>query len=389
MQNSSLLPRRLPTAALIVAVSHFMLEMCSNMLPALYPLLQAELDLNFEQIGRLALVGTLAGSLPQPFFGWLADRTGSRWITLGSVVFLWVFMSLIGVSPNYLLVMALIVLARLGSASYHPPAATLVRETNTQASGLAMSIFSVSGNWGSAAAPVFIAVFLGWYGLRGTLALFPLALVLGGILFFLFLKLPTVAPRPKPVKGQRTTGPWLAIVIIILVVGTRTWVQGALSSYIPLWLIGQGVSETAAAAQLSMVLFSMGIGSLIGGPLSDWLGRVPVMYGSLILMILAQLVYFSAAGPLQTLAGVLVGIGIGLSFPITLLLAQDAWPNAIGLASALIMGIGWIPFGVGSWVVGLIADASSLEAAMQTLIWVPAIGVVVMLFWRNEWSATS
>lgn len=383
MQKTTAVPRTLPTAALVVASSHFLLEMGSNILPAIYPYLQTELNLSFEQIGRIALFGTIAGSLTQPLFGWLADRYSTRQMTLYSVIFLWILMSLVGVSPSYVLVIVCIVLARLGSAAFHPPAAALVRETNTRASGLAMSLFSVSGNWGAATAPVFIAVFLGYFGLRGTLTLLPLALLIGVLLIALFRLLPPEQPVVRPPKGERTTGSWLALLLIVVAVGSRSWVQGGLASYIPLWLIERGLTETAAAAQLSVVLFSMGIGSLIGGPLSDWVGRVTMMMVSLSLLIVAQWVFLNTGGTLQSIAGVLIGISVGISFPITLLLAQDAWPKAIGLASALIMGIGWVPYGVGAWVIGQVADANGLTFAMSTLTWVPVIGLIAIVAWQR------
>ncbi len=383
MQKTTALPRTLPTAALVVATSHFLLELGSNILPAIYPYLQAELDLSFEQIGRIALFGTIAGSLTQPIFGWLSDRYSSRRMTLYSVIFLWLVMSLVGISPTYILVILCIVLARLGSAAFHPPAAALVRETNTRASGLAMSLFSVSGNWGAATAPVFIAVFLGYFGLRSTLTLFPLGILLGILLIALFRLLPPEQARQLPQKGERTTGSWVALGLIVVAVGSRSWVQGGLSSYIPLWLIERGMTETAAAAQLSVILFSMGIGSLIGGPLSDWLGRVTMMLVSLSMLILTQWLFLNTAGTMQSIASVLLGISVGISFPITLLLAQDAWPKAIGLASALIMGIGWVPYGLGAWVVGQVADANGLTFAMNTLPWVPIIGLVAILVWQR------
>jgi FSR family fosmidomycin resistance protein-like MFS transporter len=91
-------------------------------------------------------------------------------------------------------------------------------------------------------------------------------------------------------------------------------------------------------------------------------------------------------GTVQLLCIGLIGVMIGATFPVTILMAQEIWPRATGLASSLVMGVGWLPAGIGSWVVGLIADRSSLSAGLTTLIFVPLVGVtaVILFKWRSD-----
>ena len=60
-------------------------------------------------------------------------------------------------------------------------------------------------------------------------------------------------------------------------------------------------------------------------------------------------------------------------------MAQEAWPEGIGLASSLVMGLGWLPFGVGSWAIGRLADSTDLTFALGTLIYVPIISLVAAI----------
>ena len=69
------------------------------------------------------------------------------------------------------------------------------------------------------------------------------------------------------------------------------------------------------------------------------------------------------------------GVLVGASFPVGLVLAQETWPARIGLASALVMGLGWAPGGLGASVTGVIADQFSLTAGLQSLILAPLLGV--------------
>jgi len=131
------------------------------------------------------------------------------------------------------------------------------------------------------------------------------------------------------------------------------------------------------------------LGSLSGGVLSDRIGRAPVAAFSLLLLIIAQWLMLHLSGPWQILAIAAVGTSIGGSFPVTILMAQEVWPQRMGLASAIAMGLGWIPAGIGSWVVGEIADRTSLTYALSTIIYIPSIGVAaavlfILLFRRTE-----
>jgi hypothetical protein len=75
----------------------------------------------------------------------------------------------------------------------------------------------------------------------------------------------------------------------------------------------------------------------------------------------------------------LVGALIGLSFPVAVLMAQETWPRGVGLASALVMGLGWAPGGLGASLTGLVADQYSLATGLQLLIFPPLLGLVCIL----------
>ena len=111
---------------------------------------------------------------------------------------------------------------------------------------------------------------------------------------------------------------------------------------------------------------------------SDRFGRIPVIAVSLLTMMPAQWLLLHSTGPAQLGSVLLIGIMIGASFPVTIVLAQEAWPKSVGLASAMVMGLGWLPSGLGALVVGQIADRSSLTAGLATLTFVPVVGLLAL-----------
>lgn len=130
-----------------------------------------------------------------------------------------------------------------------------------------------------------------------------------------------------------------------------------------------------AGAALAVFMIAVSLGSLFGGTLADRFGRLPVIVVSLVMIGVGHWFMMRLSGPSQMVAVALVGAMIGASFPVTIVLAQEAWPQKVGMASAIVMGLGWMPAGLGAWVVGRVADGSTLSAGLATLIIAPIVGL--------------
>ena len=145
----------------LMSLAHLILEAGFNFLPVTYVLLIPKLGLTYGQIGTLVLAASLAGTITQPIFGWLSDRGDPRHIVIASLVWGGVLMGLVGFMPSYGALAVLLVLAALGSAAFHPPAAALSSMTEARNRGRAMSLFSVGGNLGAALSPALVGLALG------------------------------------------------------------------------------------------------------------------------------------------------------------------------------------------------------------------------------------
>ena len=150
-----------------------------NFLPVTYALLIPKLGLSYGQIGTMVLLMTIAGTITQPIFGWLSDRGDPRLIVIASLMWGGSLMGLVGFMPSYGWLVALVVLAALGSAAFHPPAAALSALTEAGNRGRAMSLFSVGGNLGAAVSPLLVGLALSVGGLGATAVLMPLSLLTG------------------------------------------------------------------------------------------------------------------------------------------------------------------------------------------------------------------
>jgi FSR family fosmidomycin resistance protein-like MFS transporter len=177
--------------------------------------------------------------------------------------------------------------------------------------------------------------------------------------------------NPQPIAN----GTFLGLALIILAVMCRSWFQVSLVTYLPEWIQSQGGSLDTGGWTLSLLLITLSVGSLTGGPLSDIIGRWQVFALSLGLLPAVFWLFLTTSGLWQLAALSVSGVLIGSTFPVGLVLGQETWPNRVGLASALVMGLGWAPGGIGASVTGLVADQFSLTTGLQTLILPPLVGV--------------
>ena len=108
-----------------VALGHLAVELCSQFLPVLYPVLIATLGLSYTQVGVIAMVAGVGTSLIQPLFGYLSDRWDPRLLVVLSVAWTGLLMGLLGLTGGYVSLTVLVGLGVLGSAAFHPSAMTI------------------------------------------------------------------------------------------------------------------------------------------------------------------------------------------------------------------------------------------------------------------------
>lgn len=390
---------RLPRYILLMALAHLAVELCNNFLPIAYPLFIRTMGLTYKQVGLVAMVTATGSSLAQPIFGYLSDRWGAARMTVLGIIWLGLFMSLVGLAWNYASLVLLVGLGALGSSAFHPAGATLASTHGGNRRGAAMSVFSVSGNIGTALSPLLVAAVMSWFRLPGTLVVLPVALLASIFLarhLHPFRKAearsttPVISPAPGEDKSNTSNGALVGLALIILAVMCRSWFQVALITYVPEWMRSQGLSLTAAGQILAVALVGISVGSLTGGSLSDYIGRWQVFALSLGLLAPIHWLFLSTTGFWQVAAVGVSGVLVGSTFPVALVLGQEAWPSRIGLASALVMGLGWAPGGLGAWVTGLIADRFSLTTGLESLMLAPLAGVgftLAYVVWQRRTKA--
>ena len=362
-----------------LSAGHFATDFSNGALPALLPFLVHRFGLSYTEVGALMLVSALASSLIQPLFGLWSDRRGAVWLLPVGVALAGVGMALVAASTSYWACLVFVTISGLGTAAYHPEGSKFAAYVsgNRRASG--MSLFSIGGNLGVALGALTTAPLLLGFGRLGGLLLAVPALLVTGVLLATMRYLRGFEPERASVRATAGEDRPGALALLLGVVALRSVGWFGLLTFVPLWAVSLGQSETYGNYLLSLMLFTGGVGTLAAGPLADRFGRRPVLLASLVATPPLIVLFVAVGGALGAIALALVGVCVVGTFGVTGVMSQEYLPSRIGLASGISIGFSIGLGGVAALALGALADSVDLQTAMYTCAAVPALAIVLGL----------
>jgi FSR family fosmidomycin resistance protein-like MFS transporter len=370
-------------AMAVLSAGHLFTDVNQGAVAALVPFLVAERGLSLAAAGFLVLAATLSSSIVQPLFGHFSDQKPLPALMPLGVMLGGIGIALVGIAPNYPLILLCVVLSGLGVAAYHPESARFANYVSGTGRARGMSLFSVGGNAGFALGPVITTPLVLYFGLPGSLFLALPALLMGLVLFHELPRLLTFHPETIEVIGETGAeaaehwGPFVRMVGVVIV---RSFVYFGLITFVSSYYIQVlGSSPVLANTALSMMLFAGAAGTLTMGPLADRVGRRTVLLGSM--LFLGPLIYaFTLSGPLVGMVLLaLVGAATIGTFGVTVVMGQEYLPGRIGVAAGVTMGLSIGLGGVGAPILGAFADRYGLPAMMLALAALPLVGLALAL----------
>ncbi len=120
---------------------------------------------------------------------------------------------------------------------------------------------------------------------------------------------------------------WRVVGLCWLVLALEGYDISAIGYSIPSLVDAWHLRPPAFTAALTAGSLGMLVGALTGGPLGDWIGRKPVLLGSVAAFGLFSLLSASVTGPdLLAVYRFLTGVGLGAGIPLAIALASDHAP---------------------------------------------------------------
>ncbi len=369
-----------------LASGHFTVDMYSGLLPVLYPILTDRFELDLKTVGLVALAYSGASSVSQPFFGWLADRYGTRFTAL-ALAWSAVLFATIGFAPSFEILLVLATLAGLGSGAFHPfGAITASSVIGEKSRNTAMSIYSTGGTLGVAIGPMIGAVLFHVFGMRGTAVMLIPGVTIAIWLLFAMRSVSVTGTRSKSYVRptvQRSI-PYLAVGIIIAVMMLRMFPTIGLQNFIPLWYDDMGYGASYYGPLATVIVLSSAFGALGAGTLADKYGRRVVMLVTTILSIPAVWAFAEFPGHGAFVSGAAIGLLSGSTSPLMLVMAQQLMVGRAGVASGFILGLGFVAGAIGTPIFGAIGDAFGMQNAVRSQIIVLLFACVAAWFLPTE-----
>jgi len=369
--------------ALVVAASHALNDAYASFVPPLLPRIMNDLGISIALAATLAVTFSVASALPQPLFGYLADRHGRRMFAVMGPLVSGVFVASIGLAPGFWVLVLLLTLGGIGSAAFHPPGASYaVRVGEGRGGGARYSIFAFGGSIGFAAGPLAAVGIVQWRGMEGLwVAMLP-ALVLAP-LFFLGLPSGRAEARSSARKPaapaevlRHLRGP---LGLIFGVSAVMAFIQRTFLTMEPIIVAEAGGSETLGAVVLSVYLGAQAFGTVTGGLLTDRMDRpkllVQLCFWALPAHLLA--VWLGPDGALGLGAAAFAGFLGMATLPPIVVMAQEIVPTGTAVSSGIVMGLAWATGSLGVLGTGALADRIGPQSA--TLLSMPVILVAIAL----------
>ncbi len=373
---------------LLLFLGHVWVDASQAIMPVALVKLKELFALTYFQVGFIMAVLNLTSSVIQPVFGYISDRLSTGWFVPVGIFWTALAMGLLGWSANYPVAVLLVGLAGLGTAAFHPRAMMAVYFVSGSRLGYGAAVFSTGGNLGFALGPVVGSFLILGFGLHATLGLLAPAVLLSLTIFFYrgdFL-------RHAPAVEQKSSGdsnkalqniPWGSLIAVCLIVALRSWVYISFLTYLPMFFQLEGIQLKTGSLMLTVFLVGGAAAGLFGGHLSDKVGRRRVIAVSMLIYpIFASVMILSKGGWIWLLAGA-SGAALLASFAVTIVVAQELMPQNVGLASGLILGLGFGAGGLGTAFSGFLADKLGLYQVMWILVLAPVLGAALAAFIRT------
>jgi MFS transporter, FSR family, fosmidomycin resistance protein len=371
---------------LSISFSHLLNDSIQSLIPSIYPLVKRSFSLSFAQVGLITFTFQLAASFLQPFVGFYTDRNPKPFSLAIGMSFTLTGLIFLSFSNSFEAILISVGLIGIGSSVFHPEASKVAYMASGGKRGLAQSIFQVGGNAGSALGPLLAAIIIVPYGRKHILYFGVLAMIAIFVLSAIGKWYKNNIHLIKPKHNDRASRNihvfskkkiTFSVVILLSLIFSKYFYLASMSSYYTFYLIDKfGLSVQSSQIHLFIFLAAVAAGTFIGGPLGDRFGRKYVIWFSILGVAPFTLLLPHVNLLWTTILSVFIGFILSSAFSAILVYAQELMPGKVGMISGLFFGFAFGMGGIGSAVLGVLADHTSIFFVYKVCAFLPLIGLI-------------
>jgi FSR family fosmidomycin resistance protein-like MFS transporter len=153
----------------------------------------------------------------------------------------------------------------------------------------------------------------------------------------------------------------------------------SLTSFYTFYVLSRfGGTVQQAQIYLCVFLFAVAAGTIIGGPLGDRFGRKYVIWLSILGVAPFALMLPYVGLTATVILTAIIGVILASAFPAIIVFAQELVPGKVGLIAGLFFGFAFGVAGIGSALMGKLADHTSIEFVFYVCSFFPLIGLLTV-----------
>ena len=383
-QNRELINKTIFSILFAISFAHLLNDLIQAIIPSVYPILKENYHLSFSQIGLITFAFQFSASILQPFVGYFTDKHPKPFSQIYGMLFSLLGIVSLSFASSFYWVLFSVVLIGIGSAIFHPESARISNLASGGKRGLAQSIFQVGGNLGTALAPLLVA-FIVVPNSQKYILFFVIAafIALGIITKIAFWYRDHLILRNNK-KGEfisfhnlSKSKVKVAVAVLLTLIFSKFFYSASLSTYYTFYVIDKfHLSIQQAQFHMFIYLIAYALGTILGGPLGDKFGRKYIIWFSVfgaapfaLLLPYATLFY-------TDVLMIVIAIIISSAFPAIIVYAQELLPRKLGMVSGLFYGFAFGMGALGSALLGILADHTSIGFVYKICSFLPLMGII-------------
>ncbi len=384
IENKELVHKTIFSILFAISFAHLLNDLIQAIIPSVYPILKQNYGLTFTQIGLITFAFQFSASILQPFVGYYTDKHPKPFSQIYGMLFSLSGIVSLSFANNFYWIIVSVVLIGTGSAIFHPESARISNLASGGKRGLAQSIFQVGGNLGTALAPLLVALIVVPNSQKYILFFVIAAVIALGIISKIAFWYRDQLLLRKDKSGEFINFHELskskvkfAIAVLLILIFSKFFYSACLSTYYTFYVMDRfHLTIQQAQYHMFIYLFAYALGTILGGPFGDKFGRKYVILFSVfgaapfaLLLPYANLFY-------TDVLMIIIGIIISSAFPAIIVYAQELLPKKLGMVSGLFYGFAFGMGALGSALLGILADHTSIQFVYKICSFLPIIGGV-------------
>lgn len=356
-------------AVLLIASSHTLNDIFGSFFAPLLPLLSSKIGFNYTTAGFLTVLQRIP-SLLNPVLGYVADKSAIKWFLIISPVATAFCMSLIGLTSSVATLGILLFLAGFSGAVFHVTAPVLMKNVSGDRISTGMSFFMVGGELARTLGPLLVMGTVSIWGLHGIWELFFVGLTGAFLIYILIGRIETLSNSKKNEKNKESLKvaikkmkPLFLIITPMLLF--RAFAKTALSTFLPSYLVDNGMTPVNAGYMFSIMEGAATAGVLSAGILSDKIGRKFVLLLIMILTPFLLFVFTFTTGLTSVVLIIIMGFFFFASTPVFMAFVHDMNSSYPALANGLFMMMNFAASSIVSIVIGFWGDKYGLSTTFR------------------------